>query len=310
MKFVGNSRFQSALLITALLGWTLVSVSAQHPSQKTFDSPAKAADALFVAVTARDTDAVLGIFGPDMKEILSSGDPVADRNDRERFLEEYGEMHRLVVEPDNTVALYLGAENWPFPIPLVEKNGVWFFDTAKGKEEILFRRIGRNEHATIDTMKSLVDAQKEYAAKPHDGGQSKQYAQQFLSDEGKQNGLYWKTDEDQPQSPIGPLIADATRQGYRKTSGDPIPFHGYIYRMLQGQGKNAPGGAMSYVQNGKMVRGFAFVAYPAEYRNSGVMTFIVGSDGRVYQKNLGPDTARIASGMAAFDPDKTWQKVE
>jgi hypothetical protein len=191
----------------------------------------------------------------------------------------------------------------------VEKNNVWFFDTVKGKQEILFRRIGRNETFTIGTLRSLVDAQTEYAVTTHDQDNTKQYAQKILSDEGKHNGLYWKTGPGEPESPIGPLIAQATREGYGK-GAKAIPFHGYYYRILTSQGKDAHGGAMSYMTDGKLTKGFAFIAYPAEYRNSGVMTFIVGKDGQVYQKDLGNNTAKIASSMTDFDPDKTWSVAE
>jgi len=183
------------------------------------------------------------------------------------------------------------------------------FDTAVGKKEILYRRIGRNELETLDTLNALVAAQKEYASEPRDGTQTKQYAQKLLSDEGKHNGLYWKTNEGEETSPIGPLVAEAFNEGYRKQEG-PIPFHGYIFRLLKAQGKDAPNGEMNYMTDGKLTRGFAFVAYPVEYRNSGVMTFIVNQDGKIYQKDLGPKTAAIASAMTAYNPDKTWQPSE
>jgi hypothetical protein len=218
-------------------------------------------------------------------------------------------MRRLVKEPNGSVTLYMGAENWPFPIPLVKKNGAWVFDVANGKKEILFRRIGRNEFDTIDTLHALVDAQKEYASEPRDGSSAKQYAQKLLSDEGKHNGLYWKTEPGQNASPMGPLLAEAAAEGYKKQAGR-TPFHGYIYRLLPSQGAAAVGGAMDYIENGKLTRGFAIVAYPAEYRNSGVMTFIVNQNGKVYQKDLGPNTESIASSMTAYNPDKSWKFVE
>jgi hypothetical protein len=282
----------------------------QPPKQKTFDSPGKAAVAVYLAARAGDTNELLLVFGPDAKELLSSGDDVADKNDRERIAGKYEEMHRLVVEPDKSVTLYIGAENWPFPIRLVKKNNVWVFDTAAGKKEILYRRIGRNETATVDTLAVLVDAEKEYAAKSHDGDPAGEYAQKVLSDNGMHNGLYWKTAEGEPSSPIGPLIASATEEGYVKKEAGPTPFHGYIYRVLHRQGKNAPGGAMDYIVDGRMTKGFAFLAYPANYRNSGVMTFIVGKDGQIYQKDLGARTAAIADAMKDFNPDKTWLPVE
>jgi len=318
MKNVMSSQFAVVRLATlfglmiflaSFSSLTIQHAAAQQASQRTFDSAGKAAAAMFDAAKTGDTNALMQIFGPNSKELLSSGDPVADKNNREQIVKKYEEMHRLVVEPDKTVALYIGSENWPFPIPIVEKNGVWFFDTAKGKQEVLFRRIGRNETFTIDTLQSLVDAQKEYASTTHDQDNVKQYAQRILSDDGKHNGLYWKAAPGEPLSPIGPLIAEATREGYEK-SAKPVPFHGYYYRALTSQGKDAPGGAMSYMTDGKLTKGFAFIAYPAEYRNSGVVTFIVGKDGQVYQRDLGTNTATIAASMKEFNPDKTWTVAE
>jgi hypothetical protein len=301
--------FWLTVLIAAFTSVAVRQLAAQQPSQKTFDSPGKAALAMYLAAKAGDTNELMLIFGPRAKKALFSGDEVADKNDRERIVKKYQEMNRLVVEPDKSVTLYIGAENWPFSVPLVNKNGSWFFDTAAGEREILYRRIGRNENDTIDTLGALVTAQKQYAGQTHDGDTVKQYAQKILSDEGKQNGLFWKTAAGEAQSPIGPLIAEATQQGYKAKEG-PTPFHGYIYRVLRSQGKSAPGGAMDYMTDNRMTRGFAFVAYPAEYRNSGVMTFIVGQDGKVYQKNLGPGTAKIAAAMTAYNPDTSWQIAE
>jgi hypothetical protein len=296
-------------LLVAFTPLTLRQLDARQAAQKTFDSPGKAADALFAAAKSGNDEDLLMIFGPQGKEVLSSGDPVYDRNTRSQFIQKYEEMNRLAMAPDKSVTLYIGAENWPFPIPLVQKNGAWLFDTANGRREILFRRIGRNEDFTINTLETLVDAQKEYAGQTHDQETVKQYAQRVLSDEGKHDGLYWKTKEGEPQSPIGPLIAEATKQGYAKQAG-PAPFHGYLYRILLRQGKDAPGGAMDYMTNGKLTKGFVFVAYPAEYRNSGVMTFIVNQSGQVYQKDLGQNTASIAASMKEYNPDKSWQPAE
>jgi hypothetical protein len=260
------------------------------------------------AAKAGDTDTLAHIFGPDAKEVLSSGDPVADKNTRDRDVARYDEMHRLIKEPDGTVTLYMGAENWPFPIPLVQKDNAWYFDTTAGKEEILFRRIGRNELATIGVCRTLVDAQKEYAGKAHDDEPAGEYAQKLVSDTGKHNGLYWKVAAGEPQSPIGPLIAQAVSEGYGGKG--PKPFHGYFYKRLEGQGPDAPGGAKQYIVEGKKTGGFATLAYPAEYRNSGVMTFIFSQDGTVYQKDLGPDTAKIIQSMTQFNPDQSWQPVQ
>jgi hypothetical protein len=284
-------------------------LAAQKRSQKTFASPGEAVHAMISAATAGDTNQLMVIFGPQAKEILFSGDEVADKQARENVLEKYGQMNRLVTEPDESVTLYIGAENWPFPVPLVNKGGVWFFDTDAGKEEILLRRIGRNEFDTVDTLRALVDAQKEYASKQQEGEAVKQYAQKLMSDEGKHNGLYWKSSAGKPESPIGPLIAEAAAQGYSRKDG-PVPFHGYIYRLLLRQGPNAPGGTMNYIVNGEMTRGFAILAYPVEYRNSGVMTFMVSKDGKIYQKDLGVKTAEIASSVTVYNPDKTWSLAE
>jgi hypothetical protein len=297
------------ILVASFASFTVQHAAAQKASQRTFDSPSKAAAAMFDAAKTGDTNALMQIFGPESRELLTSGDPVADKDNREPVVKKYEEMHRFVTEPDKSVILYIGAENWPFPIPLVQKNNLWFFDTAKGKKEVLFRRIGRNETFTIGTLRSLVDAQTEYVTTTHDQDSTKQYAQNILSDEGKHNGLYWKTGPGEPASPIGPLIAQATREGYKRGTKS-MPFHGYYYRVLTSQGKDAPGGAMNYMTDGKLANGFAFIAYPAEYRNSGVMTFIVGKDGQVYQKNLGPNTASIAAGMKQFNPDKMWSVAE
>jgi hypothetical protein len=201
----------------------------------------------------------------------------------------------------------MGAENWPFPIPLKkDAAGQWYFDSKAGVEEVLYRRIGANELATIRVCKALADAQDDYFSETHDGDTVHQYAQKFISDPGKQNGLYWKTAEGEPESPIGPMIAEATGAGYSKKTD---PFHGYYYRVLTAQGAAAPGGAKSYIVDGKMTKGFAFVAYPAEYRNSGVMTFVVNLNGVIYEKDLGPKTDDLANAMTAINPDKTWRAV-
>jgi hypothetical protein len=215
-------------------------------------------------------------------------------------------MHRLVKEPDGTIVLYIGAKNWPTPIPLANKGSSWYFDTDAGKKEILFRRIGRNEISTIRICRELVAAQKDYYAMQHN-----EYAKQIYSDEGQHNGLYWKVAEGEPQSPIGPLVASAVAEGYLKgQAGPPTPYRGYFFHILTRQGKDALGGAKSYLVNGKMTAGFAFIAYPAEYRSSGVMTFIVNQDGIVYQKDLGKKTESLGKVMQEYNPDASWRKAE
>ena len=278
---------------------------AQQPGQKTFSSAEEATNALVMAVQANDKKMMLDILGPDGKQIISSGDETEDANSRANFVKRYQEMHRLVKEPDGTSVLYIGAHNWPAPIPLVHKGNSWYFDTEAGKKEILYRRIGRNELSAIRVCQELVVAQKEYSA------EHKEYAQKIFSDERQHNGLYWEAAEGEPQSPIGPLVASAVAQGYAKRrDGAPTPYRGYYFHILTRQGKNAPGGAKNYVVNDKMTEGFAFVAYPADYRSSGVMTFIVTEDGVVYQKDLGRKTDVLAKAMKEYNRNPSWQKAE
>jgi hypothetical protein len=278
---------------------------AQQQAQKIFSSPEDASNALVTAARNDDEKAALDILGPDGKQIISSGDEIEDARARTIFVEKYQQMHRLVKEPDGTSTLYIGAENWPTPIPLVNKNNLWYFDTDAGKKEILYRRVGQNEISTIRVCQELLAAENEYYSAHHE------YAQKIISDEGLHNGLYWKAAAGEPLSPIGPLVASAVAEGYHKDqAGDPSPFHGYYFRILTQQGKQARGGARIHVVNGKMTDGFAFVAYPAEYRSSGVMTFIVGNDGVVYQKDLGMKTGVLAKTIKQFDPDSHWEKAE
>jgi len=285
---------------------------AADAKQKSFKSPEEAVKALSDAVKGDDTKELLTIFGPAGKELISSGDEVADKAGRDRFVKAYEEMNKLVSENDKRVILHVGNEEWPFPIPIVKKGENWFFDTKAGKEEILNRRIGRNELNAIQVCLAYVDAQREYVLKDRDGDKLLEYAQKFISGKGEKDGLYWEAKEGEEQSPLGPLVAKAAKEGYTgKKSGDkPSPYHGYYYRILKAQGKNAPGGEYDYIVKGKMIGGFALVAYPAEYGNSGVMTFIVNQDGVVYEKDLGKDTEKIATAMKKFDPDKTWKKVK
>jgi len=284
---------------------------AQSANEKTFSAPGEAALALYKAAKQNDSNALNAIFGSNAGKILHTGDDVADKNAISKFVSNYDQMHRLVVEPDQSATLYIGAQNWPVPISLAKNsNGAWYFDTEQGAKEILYRRVGANEDDAIDVLHAFVDAQKEYASTTHDGEKTKHYAAKLFSDEGKQNGLYWKTSDNEPPSPIGPLLAEAAQEGYRRSQGQPTPFHGYIFRQLTRQGAAAKGGARDYAANGQLARGFAVVAYPAEYRISGVMTFIVNQDDVVYEKDLGPDTAAQAQGMTEFNPDKSWTPSE
>lgn len=277
---------------------------AQQAGQKTFSSPQEASTAFAAAAQSNDEKAMLEILGPDGRQIISSGDEVEDAKSRNDFVRRYQEMHRLVKEPVG-FTLYVGAENWPLPMPLVNNDQSWYFDTAAGTMEIMYRRIGRNEMSTIRVCEELTAAEKEYHATQH-----AEYAQKILSDVGQHNGLYWKTGEDEPQSPIGPLVASAVSEGYDKREGaPPTPYRGYYYRVLTRQGTNSPGGPKNYIAGGKMTGGFAFVAYPAEYRSSGVMTFIVNEDGVVYQKDLGKQTEVLAKAMKEYNPGPGWQKA-
>jgi hypothetical protein len=284
---------------------------AQQSGEKTFASPGDAVLTLYNAAKSNDDQALNGIFGSNSNDILHTGDDVADRKMRADFISRYDQMHRVVIEPDGSATLYIGADNWPVPIPLAKNSsGAWYFDTEAGKKEILYRRVGTNENDAIDILHALVDAQHDYASQPRDGDKTKHYASQFLSTEGKHDGLYWKTSDNEAPSPIGPQIVAAAGKGYNFQQGQQAPFHGYYYRILTKQGANAKGGARDYMVDGKLTKGFAFLAYPAQYRNSGVMTFIVNQSGIVYQKDLGPNTADLASAMTEYNPDSTWDRED
>lgn len=302
-----SSRLAAFAVALLLAGMFPARSFAQEKGQKTYPTAEAAAAALFVAMDSSNETVMLEVLGQDAKSIISSGNEMEDSEHRANFCRRYLELHRLVNEPDGTTTLYIGAENWPSPIPLVEKSGKWYFDTEAAKEEIVFRRIGHNEMSAIRVCQELVAAQKEYAAQ-----QNNVYAAKISSDAGQRNGLYWPVSGSEPESPIGPLVAEASvgDASWSSQSSRLVPFHGYFFRVLTRQGKNAPGGATDYIVNGKMTAGFAFLAYPAEYRETGVMTFIVGQDGVVYQKDLGEKTAELAKAIKEFDPDSTWQKAE
>jgi Protein of unknown function (DUF2950) len=306
----GRKPLSVLLAIACCLLLASTAMTATSPAQQIFPSPAAAAKALVGAARIDDMATLSSILGGDAKEILSSGDPVADNNARDNFVAKYDQMQRLAYDDRGRVILYLGADNWPFPIPLVKSGDGWKFDTEAGKRELLFRRIGRNELFTIDVLADLADAQEEYASEIRDGGSVKQFAQKIQSAPGKHDGLYWKVSAGEEESPIGPLIADATEEGYETGAAAPIPFHGYYYRILSGQGKNAPGGAKDYMVDGKMTQGFAFLAYPATYRASGVMTFMINQDGVIVQKDLGTDTAKLANQITEYNPDESWEEVD
>jgi hypothetical protein len=304
-------RALAALLAPALLMCLANYALGASPESmgEAFASKQDAAQAFIKAIRARDDTELVKILGRDATDLVNSGDPVADEAVRNRIALAYGQMHRFVSAGDGRVFLYVGAENWPLPIPLVQRNGKWYFDTAFGKQEILARRIGRNELDAINVCEAIVQAQKQYVTKVQTGEKGTQYAQRFLSQNRKHDGLYWKTAPGEPMSPLGPLIASAAAEGYHHTAGKPTPYRGYIYRILKEQGPHGPEGARSYLQDGRMTGGFAVLAYPAIYRSSGVMTFIAGQDGIVYQKDLGPDTGTIAPLIKAYDPDHSWEQV-
>ncbi|MGO9374160.1 MAG: DUF2950 domain-containing protein [Syntrophobacteraceae bacterium] len=281
--------------------------------QATFRSPEEAVRALVEALGANDEKKLLAIFGygPGAKQLISSGDEVADRAGRERFLQAYQEKNRIAEVNSSKAVLEIGNEAWPFPIPIERVGKDWRFSAKHGKEELLNRRIGKNELSAIQVCLAYVDAQREYASKDRNGDGVLEYSQKFLSEPGKKDGLYWEAKEGEEQSPLGPLIGEAKKEGYKKKAGNqPSPYHGYFYKILKTQGRNAPRGAYDYVINGRMTGGFAMVAYPAGYGSSGIKTFIVSQDGVVYEKDLGKNTESIAQEMKKFDPDRSWGKVE
>jgi hypothetical protein len=298
------------LLILGLIIPLVACSKTAKPSVRTFASTDEAGTALLEAAKSGDQNAVLGIFGPQAEEILYSGDAVEDKAGIDEFVAAYPVMHRWRKLDDGVQMLLVGADNFPFPIPLKKNgSGQWFFDTAAGKDEILSRRIGRNELAVIESCEALVDAQAEYFSQARNGDSTKQYALKFISDTGKQNGLYWESSAGQSRSPLGPLVAFATAEGYVAKQTSHAPFHGYYFHILNSQGSHAPGGAKDYVINGKMTGGFAYVAYPAEHGNSGIMTFIINQDGNLFQKDLGKTTTETVTAMTQFDPNEGWKAV-
>jgi hypothetical protein len=292
-----------------LLCAVLLGLNTQAFSQEKFNTPQAAVDALVDAAKSGDQKAVLTVLGPDGQAIVNSGDPVADSNARDKFISAYDAKHAIELEGNGTQTLIIGDDDWPFPIPLANQGGEWQFDTKAGRDEILRRRIGRNELAAIQVSLAYVQAQNEYASLDPGGLGPHVYAQRIVSSPGKKDGLYWPTAQGEELSPLGDLAAEASAEGY-KVGQKPIPYHGYFYRILKRQGASAPGGAYDYVVNGKMIGGFALVAFPAEYGNSGIMTFMVSHDGTVLQKDLGPNTGAFARKIYSFAPDQTWTKVD
>jgi Protein of unknown function (DUF2950) len=315
---LGNAanRLMIALRLGAVaMGLTTIAVvapMAAAASQRTFATPTEAVDALIAANRGNQIGKLLAILGPEGAKLIHSGDLVADQNGRTRFIAAYDEAHKLELEGDSKAILIVGADEWPLPIPLVREHARWRFETKAGVDEILNRRIGRNELSVIEVCRFYVAAQREYAAKRMGPGGSADYAQHFMSTIGQRDGLYWPVTAGEEESPLGPLIARARAAGYRPGTPHlkPRPYYGYYFRILTQQGQNAPSGAKDYVVNNHMTGGFALIAYPATYADSGIMTFIVNQNGIVYQKNLGPATTRIAQQVRQYDPDPSWQASE
>ena len=297
--------------IAFILVWSIPIMAGA--SQKLFSTPEDALKALVEAVKIRDKDALDQIFGPSAKDLRSS-DEVQAAAQFEEFTKHVEEKTSLVKENDAKVIIHIGNENWPFPIPLVKTNGQWFFDTEAGKEEILNRRIGEDELTAILVCRSYVKAQREYVLKDWDGDGILAYAQKLRSDPDKKNGLFWRHKPGEAVSPLGELVAQARIEGYKKANSlfkeKPVPFHGYYFKILTKQGGHAPGGKYNYIINGNMVGGFGLAAFPSNWGKSGVMTFIVNQQGKVFQKNLGPDTLKTAQEMQSYDPDETWTPVK
>jgi hypothetical protein len=301
------------MLTIALAAGALLLGGCASSEPRTFASPDAAVDTLVSALRAGDTAEVKAILGPESDEIISSGDPVSDHNITEKFLANYDEKHAFASEADGSKVLVVGENDWPMPIPLVknEDTNTWCFDTAAGKDEIINRRIGRNELSAIEVCRAIADAEHEYATTDPNGDGIETYAAKFFSDPGKKNGLYWKTEAGQPTSPLGDLAAQAAAEGYStERGGAPRPYHGYFYRIVTAQGPHATGGEMDYMVKGMLLGGFGVIAFPAEYGNSGIMTFQINQEGTVYEKDLGTQTLSAARAMKAFDPGPGWTKVE
>jgi Protein of unknown function (DUF2950) len=290
----------------AMVAGITARAAAPSESQESFATPQQAVDALVSAARTGRTTLLARILGPDGAALIRSGDPVADRNARRHFIAAYDRKHGIERRSAVEAVLTVGAENWPLPIPLVRAVSGWRFDTAAGRQEILDRRIGRNELAVIQACRAYVQAQREYAALAPHARAGGEYAQHFMSRSGRHDGLYWPVRSGERQSPLGPLVAQARARGYAPGSGKPHAYYGYRFRILTAQGAHAPGGARNYLTHGRMTGGFALLAYPAEYGDSGIMTFIVDQDGIVFGKNLGPATAGIAAGIEQYDPEASW----
>jgi hypothetical protein len=299
-----------AALAFALISFAIMAFAAPQPQQRSFATPEAGVEALIDALRQNNKAGLASILGPGSRQVIDSGDPVADAEAREDFLAAYDEKSNLVAVNATTRTLQVGDDDWPLPIPLVRQGNSWRFDLAAGREELINRRIGRNETNAIEASEAFVDAQQEYASEDRDGDMILEYAQRFISTPGLKDGLYWPTLEGEPESPLGPLFDEARADGYRlETAAPGSSFYGYRYRILTSQGPAAMGGAYDYIIDGNMIGGVGMIAHPAQYGVSGVMSFIVNHDGVVYQKDLGPETEREAAAITAFNPDNTWQRV-
>lgn len=307
---IALSRAISTITLVSLLGAASVALAAEA-KQKTWATPEEAVKEWVASVRSGDTKAMMAILGQGSKDVVQSGDAVSDKAGRERFVKAYDEANKLEKSGDSKVVLSIGKDNWPFPIPVVKVAAGWRFDAKAGKEEILNRRIGRNELSTIQAIQAYVDAQREYYLRNPQQDKLSHYAQKFASAQGRKDGLYFPTKAGEKSSPLGPLFESAKAAGYTKgEGGKPTPYHGYYFRILKAQGPDAPGGAYNYVAQGKMIGGHALIAWPATYGNSGIMTFMINHDGVVYEQDFGPDTAAAVQKITRFNPDKTWQRVK
>jgi hypothetical protein len=301
------------IFITSFASRALFAASETEANKaQSFASPEEASKALVEAARANDNNKISELFGSQYAQLFSSGDEVEDATNRKEFLKLVEEKSSVESREPNKAILHFGQNDWTFPVPVVNNGGQWRFDAEQGKQEILNRRIGRNELNTLGVIRGYVEAQSEYASIDRDGDEVSEFATKLRSEPGKFDGLYWETSPDQPESPLGPLVAEAKAAGYKlKGSSDaPTPYHGYYYKILTRQGSNAPGGKYDYIINGNMIAGFALVAFPAEYGISGIMTFVVNHQGKIYQKNLGPKTTELALAMKSYDPDPTWEAAD
>jgi hypothetical protein len=299
------------LALILSLGGCARSGSGPAAGPRQFASPDAAAEALYGAAKAGDAQAVLAIVGPTAKEFLVSGDPTQDKRAFKSYIDDYDQMHRWGRLEGGDRVLIVGVENYPFPFPLRQGlDGRWTFDAEGGRQEFLARHIGDNELTVMSVLTAMADAQREYFGQPHDGSTLQQYARRVASSPGKHDGLYWPVSAGEPESPLGPLLAEATQEGSEGATGAPKPFHGYFFRALTEQGPHAEGGARSYIVDGHLTGGFAFLAYPAEYRKTGVMSFVISEGGKLFQKDLGRETAQVAEALRSFDPDPSWSPVQ